>query len=299
MNEKILNLFLDLALERQTIWYKKEILKEEKPWTSNLTFQKYWFTNVFRDQDKVSQHIIHKIIPELKPDFEKLWRYLIVYRYISKLEIFEDIEKNVKFGDLDELKEYLITRNKRGMRCVTGAYYVRTMVGILPMEYVFLLIEEINNSDFRSRLNLQTIQDLTEFYTQFDCIGGFMAYEYTTDLTYTPWLKEAHDIYTWANLGPGCNKGINIIKGEENIRKNNKKYLDDMKFIFMRWIEKFRDKKYDKLPYQIIERLRNPVMRDIEHWLCEFSKYAKYSTLSTKTSTRGVTFKHRKYPGRL
>ncbi|NIU83374.1 MAG: hypothetical protein GWN64_07805 [Candidatus Thorarchaeota archaeon] len=294
MNEKIIDLYLNLAFERHSMWYKRTILKEPKPWTNNKILRDFHFTNVFRDLDKTSQYIINKVIKPLSDDFENLWRHLIVYRYISKLEIFEEIEPYIIPGDFRSLEKHLKYRELEGKSCVTGAYFIRHTEGMRLMEYVFNLVEQIDKSDFRSVLKENSLQKMTKFYTQFECVGGFMAYEYTTDLTYTSALSRAEDLYTWANLGPGCNTGINLLKKRYPLNKKNQDYLEDMEIIKQRWEEKFRSHSYSKLPKELMKRLIAPQMRDIEHWLCEFGKYAKYHTLVSKN----IAFKHRKYQGR-
>lgn len=289
MNKDYLEIYLDLACERQLIWYKKET-NQPKPWTDNEIFRKYFFTNVFRDQDKVSQYIINNICSKDDPQY---WGFMMLYRFIGRIEIFKELEQFEY--DYDAIKKYLLAKEKRNERIVTGAYIVNSAGTMRKMEYIFWIIEKIAEdingdwSEYGCHYN-NNIQSSTEFFKAYPGIAGFMAYEYATDLTYCKWgIPQAEDRFIWANLGPGCNRGLNIVKGQPIDTNNKKEYLQDFKYIRDRWIEKFSGIKYNALPGLVRHRLRTPSMRDIEHWLCEFSKYAKYCS--------NPRSKHRKYQG--
>ena len=50
--------------------------------------------------------------------------------------------------------------------------------------------------------------------------GGFHSYEIVTDLRHTYLLENASDINLWANIGPGCRRGLaRIIYGQKRAPK--------------------------------------------------------------------------------
>jgi hypothetical protein len=49
---------------------------------------------------------------------------------------------------------------------------------------------------------------------------GFMAYEVVTDLRHTRYLRNATDIMTWANAGPGAKRGLNRLLGRTSTRRS-------------------------------------------------------------------------------
>lgn len=281
MNPKMLKIFFDLALERQRIYIKKEA-GEPKPWTDNRIFQDYFFTNVFRDQDKVSKWIIDNVCKKTFSSLDYKHRLLILTRYIGRIETLKDLN----LASFYSLKSSLLQRESNGEKIIHGAY-ITNSCSRPPMQYIFDTIEQMEKVGFENSYKNNSIQKSTEWFKQFPGIAGFMGYEYATDLTYCKeFLSNAEDKFTWANLGPGCNRGINILKEENNLNKRNKNYLEDMQKILSLWKIYFRD--MNNIPV----RIAVPCIRDIEHWLCEFSKYVKY------TCSKGVSFKHRKYSGR-
>jgi hypothetical protein len=111
-----------------------------------------------------------------------------------------------------------------------------------------------------------------------------MAYEMVTDMRHTPLLNDAKDIMTWANMGPGAQRGLRRLGYPAT---NQKQGNESMRALLDNWTEKLWAKipePYTAADYPLLE------MRDIEHSLCETDKY-----LRTKN---GEGFPRGKFPGR-
>ena len=67
-----------------------------------------------------------------------------------------------------------------------------------------------------------SLEETWQGYQKYAGFSGFMAYEVVTDLRHTKWLKNAKDIMTWANPGPGAQRGLNRIH-ERELNKTIKK----------------------------------------------------------------------------
>ena len=59
----------------------------------------------------------------------------------------------------------------------------------------------------------QTLEAAFDMLKDRPGIGPFVAYEVVTDLRHTRYLRDAPDIMTWANAGPGAVRGLNRIWG--------------------------------------------------------------------------------------
>jgi len=90
-------------------------------------------------------------------------------------------------------------------------------------------------------------------------LGPFLSYEMVTDLRHTPILKNAPDINTWSNAGPGCKRGLRRIWSEVHPSQllNAMRYLLEISSRYLK----------DHVP--------SLELRDIEHSCCEFDKYAR------------------------
>ena len=85
-----------------------------------------------------------------------------------------------------------------------------------------------------------------------------------TDLTYwEPFLRTAKDLNTWANPGPGAVRGASYIFGEIE-RSQEELYLD-----CINWLLEDTNKHF------LSAHIPELKIRDIEHSLCEYSKYQK------------------------
>jgi hypothetical protein len=97
---------------------------------------------------------------------------------------------------------------------------------------------------------------------KFPMYGPFVTYEVVTDLSYNI-LKNAPDINTWANLGPGAQRGMNRVEGQSLTRNSsNKKAL-----AFMLELREWLNSRWSQGPIL--------TLRDTEHSLCEFDKYCR------------------------
>ena len=115
----------------------------------------------------------------------------------------------------------------------------------------------------------------------------FMAYEVVTDLRHTYLLRDANDIMTWANAGPGAMRGLNRLTGRElGYSKRSHDWVGEMNDLY-KVVEA-------RLPFSIT--MRNDMsyeMREIEGGLCEFDKYSRI--VKGEGRTRSV-YKHNNLP---
>ena len=63
--------------------------------------------------------------------------------------------------------------------------------------------------------NPRSLEQCWTWLRDFPYMGPFMAYEVVTDLRHTYLLRDANDIMTWANAGPGAMRGLNRLTGRE------------------------------------------------------------------------------------
>jgi hypothetical protein len=115
---------------------------------------------------------------------------------------------------------------------------------------------------------------------------GFMAYEVVCDLTYTHYLTDAPDRLTWANPGPGAERGIRRLLGRKDVRISKADQLEIMRRTYT-WVDAHRDPL-------ILPTLE---MRDIEHSLCAWDKYQRNWT-QLEAGERVTRLPYRPPPGR-
>lgn len=114
-----------------------------------------------------------------------------------------------------------------------------------------------------------SMEQMWDWLRRFPYLGKFTAYEIVTDLRHTALLRDAPDIYTWANAGPGAVRGLNRLHGRK-LGASNNGYVAvcEMRELLALARDEFRD-VWPNREGQPVE------MRDIEHTLCEFDKYER------------------------
>jgi hypothetical protein len=249
--------FWEFTRERIAIY---EARREGKPWpwTNDLVLQRYYFCNIFREWDRTTIWFRENVRDYLQ-DSNEIILATIIFRWFNRIEIGKVLLDNhlLTEWNSDKAKELL-----RGTSpIVTGAFIVKTPVNMNKLDGVCWCIDNM----WRAK---QTVQDSILAFPNalewqwralqnWSHMGPFMAYEVVTDLRHTKFGRYAHDIYTWANPGPGAKRGLLYIFPETvgpGVRK----------------VEQMQ-----KLLYAATAAIPNyPMeMRDIEHALCEYAKY--------------------------
>ena len=279
-NEQVLNMYIETALERHRIYKKKEA-GLPKPWTDDPIYQQFFFCNLFRQYDKCSKWIIDNIVP-----FGR-WDLIVLYRFISTYELFEEIKVNCALDDLEAVEKYLKVRKLQGSM-FNGCFLRNPRIEggwVETYRVPFFTIKSIREQEsvLKNFLEKGSLQELCEFLKQFPGIGGFMSYEYACDLTYSD-LFNSTDAMTWANMGPGAKKGMSLVKyGVPGRQMTQSEWLEDARKI----LPILKQRVEAEFPEEIV------TMREVEHQLCEFQKYCKYLGVLSQ----GHKAKYRLYGG--
>lgn len=82
------DLFWQFANERMSIWNRKVLENEPRPWTNDPLLQKFIFINVWRELDKQTLHF-HKKYAHLRDDFDLWLLNMFAARIFRKIETVE------------------------------------------------------------------------------------------------------------------------------------------------------------------------------------------------------------------
>lgn len=254
--------------ERHHIYLRRQ-RGEPYPWTEDEILRTYKFTNVFRQLDRGTVHLTTQIETHSLSLDETLFNVL-TYRMYNR------VETQVYLGWIREWNE---ETKKRWLSAPSPAFtsahmtvgkefedkkvtYARTWDEVwrdLPILTEYLKTSPTMEMAFK-RLRAQ----------KYFGIGPFIAYEIICDLRFTAIGWHWKDITTWANIGPGCRRGLQRLGLTPTV--NSLRYL-------------YKEALYN--PHTIgphivchSEFCLNPTpppfeLREIEHCLCEFDKYER------------------------
>jgi len=293
--------FIELAAERQRIYCYKT-LGFARPYTQDKQFDTWFFCNVFRDQDKVTKWIVENVC---KPyaDMDNLWRKVILARRLSRISSLEAVQKAGGFADISKAKPILKYLVAVGEPIITNAFVMGIpdpSLGDNKVDYMFNLIEFYwQEGILPDALKTNSVEKVTRALMKAPNMGGFLSYEVATDFTYTRYLRNATDLKTWANPGPGCVRGLNVLcNGHEDIGIDKRNTLPIMRELLARWQEYCTQDKVDQWVQSVkstqekgkgfwlsgfpalfvrdsFSRFLSLSMREVEHWLCEFDKHER------------------------
>lgn len=270
-----LNRFLYWIKERHDI-YLRRLEGRPKPWTDDEILQRFFFTNPYRENDKVTAWFRETIREPLR-DRPSVLFATVAFRWFNLPEtgkILWDLGLLTEW-DTKRVLDVLRPIRDRGGKIFTGAFMINSPGGEPKLEAICRRIENVYKEEaeliriFNEHEPSPTMEEAHKVLTQFDGLGGFMAYEIVCDLRYTYLLENAPDKMTWCNPGPGAIRGLYRIAGEEIKNKSNSTsppLPKDWNERMARLLEVTQRRLSDMHPFE---------MREIEHSLCEYDKYSR------------------------
>lgn len=280
--------FLYWIRERHSIYLKKEA-KKPKPWTDDVILQQYFFTNPYRENDKVTKWYRENIRTKTKG--ANLLFATIAFRWFNYTPTGEAMisPRNLLWPKFNctALLQRLNAIQASGEKVFTGAFTISPSGSTKPkiervlcdyIQPVHAILEDLYSS-IKGRSMEGAWVTLGRMCPGFKG-GGFMAYEVVCDLRYTDILNPT-DAKTWANLGPGAIRGLNRLNKVANIEAPKPYDWREQMVALRKTVVK---ELHDMPPIE---------MREIEHSLCEYDKYerALFGTGHMKRTYSGVGVK--------
>jgi len=249
--------------ERHSMYLKRRA-GAPYPWTEDEILTTYSFCNVFRELDKVTVWL-RENWKEPYMNHPNLPFAMAMARQINWPETLEELGFPEHWNP-ERIKAIMQGRMDRGEKVYTGAYMLTGTLGGTKVEQT---IDKILTPLYENPppIHHHSLQDSWAEYLPYAGFSGFMAYEVVTDLRHSIHLQNAEDIMTWANAGPGAQRGLNRIHG----RPLNQTIKKDVLNMEMKDLLDISDEVAGMLNTNV-PRLE---MREIEHCLCEYDKYER------------------------
>jgi hypothetical protein len=256
MNEENFKLFWYWINERHKIYLKRQT-RVLKPWTEDKVLQTFKFTNAFRELDTGTVWLRENFREPHAEEGPLLIANTAFYRMFNWIPTAEAM------GWCKEWSTEVFEERIKGLsQTFTNCHMTHGDTGEEKWFSNAKTIEKIFEEKdrlFSEMRRVKTLQYAFELMKEFHLIGPFISYEIVTDLRHTVVLEDATDINSWANTGPGAKRGLKRIFPEIG----NREYLDHMIWLL-------RESSKNLHPH--VPKLE---LRDIEHSLCEFDKWAR------------------------
>lgn len=339
LNKSQVEQFLYWIKERHNIHLRREA-NLPKPWTTDPILQQYFFTNPYRENDKVtrwwracSDSIIAAVDQRSRLPAGAVIFATIAFRWFNYIPTGQVLlgthlaegQPQPKFlpnlllhWDSNLARGRLLEMVARKQKVFTGAYIIKSPNGQDKVSGICDCIDTVWNDLDQLTRDLSppgtnplppgcrrdhTLEAGWQRLLAYPYLGGFMAYEVISDLRHTPFFREASDVDTWANLGPGGVRGLRRCcdeSAEGPLPSNSRALMLELHGLanYILCGEPFPDSPNWKslkhptttLPHPPVSpapkrgalgrKLAGPTMphlemREIEHSLCEFDKYCR------------------------
>lgn len=274
--------FFDFAKERHRIYLRRVEQKLPAPWTDDPILHKYRFTNVYRELDNVTiwfRENVRDVYDGVGR--ETVMLATVVFRLFNRNKTGEAIfrvryldnretpfERFLRTGDaMSSMHDAIRTYCGRGPYC-TGAYIINSPNGMDKLTGVLKMIQDTydRRREFLAEIERETtLENAWEQFRKINHIADFTSYEFVTDLRHTCLLRDAADVETWANPGPGAMRGLNRLYGRPLDSKQKKHlFICEMRDVLLKAHEGMWPSYWPRWE-----------MREVEHTLCEFDKYER------------------------
>lgn len=238
-----------------------------KPWTDDKIIQSTYFTNVRREDDKVTRWYAQNVREPLKKAMVLPFA-TIAFRWFNKIEtgqVLLDLDALVNWNTREVLLKLHQMRNA-GEAIFTGAFNISNSGSTKPK--INRVCEDYIEPVWQIRQSLhgelygKNLEDAFKVLNKLPGLGGsgFMAAQVVADLKYSPILQNAKDWESWCCLGPGSKKGLNYLLGQpmdEPLPKDWRKHF-----------EGFRTDAYEATGLELHAQ-------DFQNCLCELSKFVR------------------------
>lgn len=255
--------------ERELVRIRKEA-GEPKPWSEDTVFQRTYFCNVHREDDRVTKWIRQFYSPHV--GHHLFTHNIVLARLLNWPETLEYIGYQREWNP-ERINELLHWKAEDGK--IWGSAYVVTTHG-LKMDKIDYLTERVMLSaadNIEAIGALDTCETVAEMLQKVEGISTFMAGQIVADLKNTPdhYLEKATDWWSFALPGPGSRRGMDWLMARKVPDRQWYAELDNLRYVL-------NDVHKIKLCAQ-----------DLQNCLCEYDKYMRVSN--------GTGRSKRNYPG--
>lgn len=283
MRAAMVGRFHAFVKERNRI-FARRVEGKSPPWTDDPILRAYRFTNVNRENDRVTIWV-RRNIREPFAQHANLWLMLALARQINWPDTLQELMDKGAWpvGDYDprRLRNAMLARQRRGDKLYTGAYMINAQYGketqladdkayftayltILPLwKARNEVLAGAGDGTGRGGPLTDTLARAHACLTRFRGWGNFLAAQVVADLKHTRYLRDAPDWWDWAVLGPGSTRGLRRLQGKR-IRKELKREFDPAEAIAL--LKELR--KTDSALLVLC-------LQDLQNCLCEFDKYER------------------------
>ena len=274
-NDDVLKYYFYFIQERMSIFWRR--CEERGPLTDDPILREYKFTNVYRACDRVSQYLIKNVIYKDLDKYtpEDVLLRILVFKVFNRIETWEYLSRltdiTVDSFNVEKLSKALTKRQVStpifsNAYMMTGCYSGYRGINTKHQVWLQMIKEEfIEKQGLKKVLEAKSMAEVYNQLRNYPLIGDFLAYQYTIDFNYSPYLNYDEDSFVKA--GVGAVRGI-----KKCFISHGNDYEDAIYYIhehFEELQERYGYTEFRPLPG------RKPKLIDLQNCFCETDKYLR------------------------
>jgi len=271
-NEKILDLYRGMVIERHRIWRARQ-KNLPQPWTTDPVLANRKFTNMFRVLDPGSQFVFD--LEDSNP--VTVISRLVLYRMTNLPSTWHAMRSALghyptvqEFVDYPGSLVHILNRYRNGdrkNRIFSGAYIIVPEPGTTndKVEGAVRVVRTFATEKAEAFLSAKSQDERFAVLRSTPGLGKFLSMQILTDWTY---LQPEEPNHSFIVAGPGAIRGAALINSTE-------KPGSVIRDLTLYWMDH---------PLVALEG-RSLTRMDVQNTLCEFSKYAKEIVTPRKKTT--------------
>lgn len=270
----VFDTYWKFAAKRQDIFFKR-VAGEPSPWTDDPVLSEYKFTNAYRASDRVSQYLIKHVIYDGDPSPTEVLFRILLFKLFNRIDTWELLAADVgeiSFSDysFERYDAILTGAMSKGDRIYSAAYIMPAGRALAPPNKKhrmhLKLIEQMMHDDLPLRLaDAPSMRQAFELLLSYPTIGNFLAYQYVTDLNYSPITNFSE--MEFAIAGPGARDGIR--KCFSDLGGLNESEI-------IKWVADHQEMAFRDLELDFKSLWgRDLQLIDCQNLFCEVDKYAR------------------------
>jgi hypothetical protein len=258
--------FWSFISERQRIWYRRYVLRHDRPWTSDSVLRDNHFTNVYRELDPGTQ-FAHSCTAQL--DRADALTFAVAYRMINRRQTVEDFGAIPTRTNVNEWLSYIADRYTRHELVCTRRHLTphRKQYDAAVRSSVDVVLPHDPKNAMKALRSLPGV-------------GRFIGWQIHCDL-----VEAGHVAYDseFVVVGDGAGFAIAVLGGAKTfndyIHDGKKKHEsrgrvrpnDANNEQYAAWVRWLRDQQHDKDFIRWNGRMLD--VKNIEHALCEWTRW--------------------------
>ena len=183
------------------------------PFTDDPILREYKFTNVYRACDRVSQYLIRNVIYKDLDKYtpEDVLLRILVFKVFNRIETWDYLSQKtdimVHTFNVEELSNALSRRQQNhpifsNAYMMTGCYSGYADIDTKHQVWLQMIEDEfIQGKGLEKVLNAESMEKVYNQLRNYPLIGDFLAYQYTIDFNYSPYLNFDEDSFVKAGVG--------------------------------------------------------------------------------------------------